>query len=187
MPLRPSDIPNALCILRMFLVVPIVLSVLRNQYALALGLVLVAGASDGLDGFLAKRFDWRSRLGGILDPVADKLLMTALFITLAWKDLVPVWLTLVVIGRDLLIVGGGSAYNYLIGPVHPAPSSVSKLNTVLQLLFLLLLLIQQVFGRPDALWIIALGAGVFVTSVVSGLDYVLTWGGKAWSARRTAQ
>jgi phosphatidylglycerophosphate synthase len=80
-------IPNMICVVRMFLVAPIVWSLLEGRYGLALGLILVAGFSDALDGFLARRFDWRTRLGGLLDPAADKLLMFAAYVTLAWIGL----------------------------------------------------------------------------------------------------
>ena len=105
--LKLSDIPNAICVLRMILVVPTVWALLNARFGVALLLVFVAGFSDALDGYLAKRFDWRSRLGGLLDPLADKLLLISLFVVLAVLGLIPVWLAGVVIGRDLVIVTGG--------------------------------------------------------------------------------
>ncbi|MGB5285665.1 MAG: CDP-alcohol phosphatidyltransferase family protein, partial [Polyangiales bacterium] len=88
--MNPKYIPNAICIVRIILVAPIVWSLLEVRYGLALGLILMAGLSDALDGFLARRFDWRTRLGGLLDPAADKLLMFAAYDTLAVIGLVPV-------------------------------------------------------------------------------------------------
>lgn len=170
-----SHLPNLICVLRILLVVPIVLALLDGNQRLALALVLVAGMSDGLDGFLAKRYGWRTRLGAILDPAADKILLVAVYVTLAWTGLVPFWLMAVVLGRDLLIVSGTLAYQWLIGPVQPAPSRVSKLNTGLQLLLCLAVLAAESFGWPPRPAVVLLGAGVLVTSVVSGLDYVLRW------------
>lgn len=177
--LRASHIPNLICVLRIILVAPIVVTLLSGDFRLALLLIFVAGFSDGLDGFLAKRFDWRTRLGGLLDPAADKLLMLALFLTLTYIGLTPVWLAAVVIGRDLIIVSGATAYNFLIGAVRPDPSPISKLNTACQLLYMLLVIAHQAFGWPLSSSILITGAGVLFTSVISGLDYVLRWSAKA--------
>ncbi len=184
MRLSPANIPNAICILRIALVLPIVLALADADYRLALALIFIAGASDGLDGFLARRFDWRSRLGGILDPLADKLMVTALFLTLAWLGLSPVWLTAVVILRDALIVAGAVAYHRLIGELQPAPTGISKANTIFQLAYVLGVVARQALDWPPAALLLPLGAAVFVASVVSGLDYVLSWGGRALAARR---
>jgi cardiolipin synthase (CMP-forming) len=170
-----SHLPNLICVLRILLVVPIVLALLDGNQRLALALIVVAGISDGLDGFLAKRFGWRTRLGGILDPAADKILLVAVYVTLVWTGLVPFWLMAVVLGRDLLIVSGTLAYQWLIGPVQPAPSRISKLNTAVQLLLCLAVLAAEAFGWPPRAAVVLLGAGVLVTSVISGLDYVLRW------------
>lgn len=182
--LRVSYIPNIICVLRIFLVVPIVITLRDGDFAVALILIFVAGFSDGLDGFLAKRFDWRTRLGGILDPLADKLLLVTVMLTLTSLGLVPVWLTVVVIGRDVVIIGGAIAYNWLIGLVKPAPTIVSKINTMFQLLYIVLVIAQQAFAWPLSITIIMVGTGVFCTSAVSGLDYVMSWSRKAISATR---
>jgi cardiolipin synthase len=97
-------IPNAISILRILLILPILELILRGQYNVALLLFVIAGFSDGVDGYLAVRFNWQSRLGGLLDPVADKLLVAGMFITLAYTGLIPVWLAAIVIGRDVIIV-----------------------------------------------------------------------------------
>lgn len=181
---RARDIPNAICIMRMLIVGPAVWALLSSRYASAVALIVVAGLSDGLDGFLAKRYGWHSRLGGLLDPLADKLLLVSLFLTLAWTGLIPVWLAAVVLGRDAVIVLGGLAYTVCIGPLQPEPSWVSKLNTLAQLLFLLVLLLGQIAAPWLAPFTMALGAAVLVTSVVSGLDYVIRWSGRAIAAKR---
>ena len=181
--LQLSDIPNAICVLRILLVVPTVWALLAGRFDLALLLVFVAGFSDALDGFLAKTFDWRSRLGGILDPLADKLLLVSLFVALALRGLIPPWLAAVVVGRDVVIVMGGVAYNFMIGPVQPAPSRVSKLNTLAQLVCIVSVIARAALQWPAAAAITDAGAAVLVTSVVSGLDYVIRWGGKAIAAR----
>jgi len=177
--LRAAHIPNCICVFRIILVVPIVFSLLSADFRWALLLIFVAGLSDGLDGFLAKNFGWRTRLGGLLDPLADKLLLVAVILTLTYLDLTPVWLAGVVIGRDLIIVVGATTYNFLIGSVEPNPSAISKLNTGLQLLYMLLVISGQAFDWSLKISTLLVGTGVFFTSVVSGLDYVIRWSGKA--------
>lgn len=181
---RAAQIPNLICVLRMVLVWPIVSALVSGRYVLALVLVAVAGLSDGLDGFLAKRFNWRSRLGGILDPLADKLLLVSAFLTLTFLGLVPLWLTAVVIIRDFVIVTGGLLYQALIGPVQPEPSRASKLNTAAQLFFVCAIIANRGFGQPPAGVLLPAGALVFVTATVSGLGYVLRWSGKVAREQR---
>ncbi len=142
---------------------------------MALVLIMLAGFSDGLDGFLARRFSWTTRIGGLLDPLADKLLFVSVFAALTWNGLIPLWLFAVVIGRDIVIVSGAVAYEMLIAPVEPNPSRVGKLNTVMALLYLFFVISWQVFSWPPEVSLTITGAAVFVVSLVSGLDYVLTW------------
>ena len=176
---QAAHIPNLICVVRIILVWPIVIALLDGRYALAFGLILVAGASDGLDGFLAKRFNWQSRLGGLLDPLADKLLLVSVFVALSMTGLVPLWLTAVVIIRDLVIVSGGVMYQWLVEPVQPEPSVASKINTGIQLLYVLAVISHRTSGMPPPEFLTISGAAVFVTSTVSGLDYVVRWSGRA--------
>ena len=172
-------LPNAISLLRIALVPPILFGILDGQFGLALVLFVVAGFSDGLDGYLAVRFDWSTRLGGLLDPAADKLLITGLFVTLAFTQHIPVWLAVAVILRDVVIVGGAMAYNFLIRPVPGEPTRISKLNTALQMLFVLFVISRAGFGWPDKISITVLGASILVTVVISGVDYVLSWSRRA--------
>jgi len=167
----------------MLLVIPIVISLRSEDFLLALVLIFIAGLSDGLDGYLAKRFDWRTRLGGLLDPLADKLLLVTVILTLAFMNLTPVWLACVVIGRDLIIVIGAILYNYLIGPVTPDPSVISKTNTICQLLYIICVILHQASGWPPEIGILLVGAAVLFTSLVSGFDYVIRWSAKAAAHR----
>ena len=184
--LKPPHIPNLICVMRLLLVVPIVMSLLSQQYLQALWLIVIAGASDGIDGFLARRYDWTSRIGGLLDPMADKLLFVSVFASLSYTGLVPLWLFAVVIGRDIVIVAGAMAYEFLIGPVEPNPSRVGKLNTVMALVYLFFVMASQVWAWPPDVSLLLTGAGVFVVSLVSGLDYVLTWSRLALQSRAEA-
>jgi cardiolipin synthase len=182
--IRAAQIPNLICVLRILLVWPIISALIGGRFVMALALVAIAGFSDGLDGYLAKRFDWRSRLGGLLDPLADKLLLVSTFITLAWLGLVPLWLTAVVILRDFVIVSGSLVYQAVVAPVQPEPSRASKLNTGAQLLFVCAVIANHGLDAPPAEFLIAAGAAVLVTSTVSGLDYVVRWSRKAARAGR---
>lgn len=174
-----SWLPNAISLLRIVLVGPILVLTIDGDYALALVLFFIAGFSDGLDGYLAKRFDWHTRFGALLDPVADKLLVDGLFITLAYLQLVPVWLAAVVIARDVIILGGAAAYNFLVKPLQGEPTRISKLNTVFELLFLLFVLSRAAFDWPDRISITVLGAAILITVVISGIDYVWSWSKRA--------
>ena len=168
-------LPNAISLMRIVLVVPILMYIVDGRYGLALILFFVAGFSDGIDGFLAKRFDWHTRIGALLDPIADKLLVGGTFITLVFTGLIPVWLAVLVIFRDVVIVGGATAYNFLVRPVEGEPTRISKLNTALQLLFVVFTLSQAGFDWPDQIAVTVIGAGVLVTVVISGIDYVWSW------------
>ena len=178
-----SDIPNIISILRIILVVPTVLLLLNERYGQALMLFAVAGASDGLDGYIAKRYNYVSRLGTILDPLADKLLLVCTFLALGWLGLIPAWLVIAVIARDALIVSGGVAYHYLIGQYDMAPTLISKINTFFQIVLgLSVVLGAGGVSLSDQLIDILIYI-VSVTTVLSGLDYVWTWGARAYRSR----
>lgn len=174
-----SWLPNAISLMRIALVAPILLLILEGGFAWALALFFVAGSSDGIDGYLAKRFDWHTRLGALLDPVADKLLVAGTFITLAYTRHIPIWLAVVVISRDVIIIGGATVYNFIVKPVQGEPTKISKLNTALQLLFLLFVLSRAGFSWPDQITITVLGAAILITVVISGVDYVWSWSTRA--------
>ena len=172
-------LPNTISLFRIALIIPIVLLIEEGRPAEALLLFFIAGFSDGLDGFLAKRFDWHTRLGALLDPIADKFLVAGTYITLAYVEQIPSWLAAVVVLRDVVIIGGATAYNILIAPVQGEPTRISKLNTALELLFVVIVLCRAAFGWPAQIVVTILGAGVFVTVVVSGIDYVVAWSQRA--------
>jgi cardiolipin synthase len=179
------SLPNLLSVVRMLLVYPTALGILEGRYQMVLGLFLLAAFTDGVDGFLARRFNWSSELGGILDPLADKLLMVSTFLCMSVAGLAPWWLTVVVLLRDLVIVAGAIAYRALFGRLHGEPKASSKLNTLCQVLFCLAVVSQAAHGWPAQRVVVALGALVLVTTSVSGLDYVLTYSRRAATAART--
>jgi len=177
--LRRRDLPNIISLLRLLAVMPVLYLLLEQEFGWALLLFTAAGLSDGLDGFLAKQYSWQSHLGGILDPLADKVLLVACFLVLGALSLIPVWLVSAVLFRDLLIVGGAVLYNYQVEEVEVAPTLVSKLNTVLQIL-LVVLVITNAGPMPLPGWIIQTLIWVCVaTVIVSGSQYVWVWSRKA--------
>ena len=182
--MKLRHIPNAICVVRIILVVPIVRYLLEERYGLALVLILIAGLSDALDGYLARRFDWRTRLGGLLDPAADKLLMFSVFVTLTWMGWVPVWFTVVVVARDVVIVVGTLVYQVLVGPVHGEPNQASKLNTVLQIAFVLLTVNHAWMGWPPSSWLQVLATAILVTIAISIVQYVTTGLSRLRQSRR---
>ena len=180
-------LPNAICVARMLLVVPIATALFAGAYPWTLALFAVAAMSDGLDGWLAKRFGWTSALGKLLDPIADKVLLVSVFLMLAWIGLVPAWLAWAVVLRDVIIVAGAIAYRLLVGPVVGRPTIVSKLNTLLQLSLVLAVIAAAIWPEWPQPLTLLLGAAAFVTTVASGIDYVLTYARLAWREARRAQ
>jgi cardiolipin synthase len=170
-----SWLPNAVSIMRIVLVAPIVMLLLRAEFGWALMLFLIAAVSDGIDGYLAKHFSWHSRLGAILDPAGDKLLVAGNFATLAYLSEIPIWLAGIVILRDVVIVAGSFLVNFLVQPLSGEPTRISKLNTALELMFLLFVISRAGYAWPDKITITILGAAILVTVVISGSNYVATW------------
>jgi cardiolipin synthase (CMP-forming) len=175
-------LPNLICLVRLALVWPVATAVASGNFLLALALFLVAGASDGLDGFLAKRFKWTSELGKFLDPMADKLLLMTLFIEFAWLDLAPWWITAAAVARDVLIGLGALVFRMWIGPLHGRPTLISKINTGAQLLYLMGVMLSAAVGFPPHEILDPLAVITFVTIVLSGYQYVATFTRRIWSA-----
>jgi cardiolipin synthase len=174
-------LPNLITALRILLIVPLCWLIDTAHYDGALVIAAIAGLSDAVDGFIAKRYGWQSWLGGILDPIADKLLLMAAFLWLALAGDVPAWLAALVIGRDLVIVSGAVAYFYLIGRFDAEPSRLSKLTTVVQIVFVLgeLLRLSHLIEIPDAVRVAAIAITALLT-LASGVHYVLVWSARAW-------
>jgi cardiolipin synthase len=177
-------VPNLICLLRIALTVPIVMWLAEGRYGDTLVLFAIAAVSDVLDGFLAKTFGWTSEVGKVLDPLADKLLLVSVFITLAAIGLVPVWLATIAVARDVVIGAGAAIYQWLFGPLEGRPTVPSKINTLVQLVFVIAVVWQAAFRNLPEWLVLGLGALVLVTTVVSGFDYVLTYIRKAIAVSR---
>ena len=138
-------IPNLLTLLRILLVPLTVWLVISDELRMAFAVLLIAGATDGIDGFLAKRFAWTSELGAYLDPLADKLLLVSTFIALGARALLPSWLVILVVSRDIMIVAA-ILLSLVVGPrVQVKPIFISKFNTLAQILLALLVLADTGF------------------------------------------
>jgi len=164
---------------RMIVVPPIVWLLLNGQYQWALALAIFAGVSDLLDGWLARRFDWQSRFGSFADPLADKLLMMATYLTLGWLGELPWWLILLVVFRDLVIVGGGMIYHIRFEKVVAEPTQLSRFNTFCQV-FLMWFVLVRLAGVPfppeaqiGLVWLVGFMA------VVTLIQYVWIWSRRA--------
>lgn len=170
-----SWLPNAISIMRIALILPILVLFVNGEFGWALALFIIAGLSDGVDGYLAKTYGWQSRLGGFLDPAGDKLLVAWSFGTLAYLGHIPVWLAIIVILRDVVIVAGSFMYHYLVRRLEGEPTRISKLNTSLEFAYLVFVMAQAGYGWPDKITTTIVGAAVLVTVVISGYDYVAGW------------
>ncbi len=176
--MSPQDIPNLLTALRVLLVLPATWLMLEHRYGAALVVFGVAGLTDALDGFIARRFRWQSRLGAVLDPLADKLLAVSAYLVLGAQGVLPAWLVALVLARDLVIVAGSVAYHLRVERFDASPSLLSKLNTFLQIVLVLTAMAAQVLPVPSPamtalVWVVA------ATTLGSGLDYVWRWGRRA--------
>jgi cardiolipin synthase (CMP-forming) len=168
-------LPNLICVARIALAWPIVAALRDANYDAAILVFAMAAVSDGLDGYLAKRFHWTSELGKLLDPAADKLLLACVFVSATWLGLVPRWLTAAAVARDVLISLGALVFRLWVGPLHGRPTLLSKLNTGLQLIYLLCVMAHAAFHVPGNGVLVVLAIITLATTVVSGLDYVVAF------------
>lgn len=178
--MNPRHLPNAITGLRLAMAPVLPWLLWSGHYRSALGLALAAGASDLLDGWLAKRHGWQSRLGSLLDPIADKLMLGLALLGLWAVSMLPAWLVGLVLVRDLVIVAGAAAWWRLVGPYDGRPSLAGKLTTAAQLALVLLCLLElagwqlPLQVRKEAVVMVA------ALSLASGLDYVIRYGVRAW-------
>ena len=181
-------IPNALTLFRLILIGPFLLSFYHQDYLTAFYLLIIAGFSDGLDGWLARYFNWQSPLGSFIDPLADKLLVASSFISLALLNQLPWWLVVIVFMRDFSISAGVIAWYYLIQrKLDFEPTYLSKINTVLQLSLVTLCLFELAFPPFSSHLIPTLILLTTATTTITYIHYVWTWGKKAFTTHDLAQ
>ena len=181
-----SLIPNVITIIRVLLIGPFIWYLLQGLYEQALIIFLIAGVSDGLDGLLAKQFKWQSRFGSITDPLADKMLFFAALLLLAVKGHISWNLFWVATIRDIIIVTGATWYHFKFGRYEMRPSLISKINTALLVLLVLLVLIHLAW-YPMSSWVLTgLEWVIITTCVISGIHY-LWLGRQAYLAQKSQQ
>lgn len=168
-------IPNIITLLRIVAIVPICWLLWEERYAAAFILLVLAGLSDALDGYLARRYQWLTKLGGFLDPIADKLFIIAITLVFGLQEHLPWWLVWLIIGRDAVIVAGAGVFRWVTGSLAMRPLWISKANTGLQIVLLAVTLLHVAFYAlppvvPETLQFI-----VAITTVLSGMSYVINW------------
>ncbi len=169
------SIPNIITLGRILLVPVIVWAIASGQFDVAFILFLIAGLSDAVDGFLAKRFNMGSEIGRLLDPLADKALLVSIYVALGIFDLIPRWLVILVVSRDLMIIAAVIVSWLVEKPVVLKPLMVSKLNTVAQVLFAALVLAARGFGFSPAPVDKLLMIAVTILTLASVAAYLREW------------
>jgi cardiolipin synthase len=167
-------VPNLITLARIGAVPLAVWLVVRHDFVLAFWLFLAAGVSDGIDGWLARR-GAASAVGAVLDPVADKALMVSMYVALAAVGVLPAWLAILVVFRDLVIVGGVLCLSFIGIRVAIQPLLISKLNTVLQILLVAVALLCTGFHDPIPWMVTGLILAVAASTIASGFAYVWQW------------
>jgi cardiolipin synthase len=169
------SIPNAITLARLCAVPLAVWLILKHEMVAAFWLFVAAGVSDAVDGFIAKRFDARTEVGAVLDPVADKALLVTVYITLGLTGRLDDWLVILVVFRDIFIVGGVLVLYVLGSPPAIKPLLVSKLNTALQIVLAGTVLLRAAYGIPGVMVVEALVWAVAASTLASGVAYAWGW------------
>jgi len=178
---RLLNIPNFLSLSRIVMTPLIAYALLRNEAKLALFLLFIAGISDMLDGVIARFFNQRTIVGAYLDPLADKLMLLTIMVTLFHLGVVPSFLFLAVVFRDILIVLGAISYEMVTHNLKMEPTMASKATTAMQIICLLVLISNMAW--PIVPWLVSLCVWLaFGLTVISGLHYLVVWTKKAVTA-----
>lgn len=181
------QIPNVLTIFRLILIVPFMVYLFQKEYTIAFYTFIIAGFTDGLDGWLARHFSWQSFFGSFADPFADKLLVTSSFISLAIIGSLPWWLVILVFLRDLTITMGVLTWIWLIRTqLNFEPTLLSKFNTTCQIILVILCLFELAYFHFPQYLIKSLIFLCALTTTTSYINYIWTWGKKAWSKTHPA-
>ncbi len=176
-----KHIPNILTLLRLLLIFPFLSLLYHSEYQWAFYIFLIAGLSDGVDGWLARYFKWQSKFGSFVDPLADKLLIASSFISLALLGQLPWWLVVLVFLRDLVISFGVLAWYQFVGKkINFEPTKLSKLNTGLQISLVVLCLFDIAYFELIPHLVEILIPLTALTTTITFFDYVWTWGKLAY-------
>lgn len=172
---RSLTLPNLITVGRLLLVPTIIWFITERHFGAAFVVFVIAGIGDGVDGFIARQFDLRSRLGAYLDPIADKTLLVSIYLSLTFLGEIPAWLAMVVVSRDLLIIGGVILAWILDRPIEVRPLLISKVNTALQIIFAAVVLGDLAFsaGLDSVRDVLVVLVGVL--TVASAFAYLVDW------------
>lgn len=168
-------LPNFITIARFIMVPLIILAMIDGDMLAAFLLFILAGLSDGIDGFIARQFNQKSELGAWLDPAADKLMLVSVFLMLGWIGALPSWLVILAVSRDGMIVGAVVLSSLMENPVEMRPLLVSKANTMMQILLVIVVLAGLaglIRTGPVVDWLIFVVAGLTIASAAA---YLVTW------------
>jgi len=169
------NIPNSITLGRLLAAPLVIWLILGERYGTAFWVFVAAGVSDGLDGYIAKRFDMRTRLGALLDPIADKSLLVSVFVALGFEGRLPDWLVILVVFRDVMIIGGYMLIQVTAAARQFDPLYVSKINTAAQIALVAFVLARLGVGFGDGPATTVLVSAVAVTTVLSGGSYFVRW------------
>lgn len=169
------NLPNLISLGRLLLVPLAIWLILRSRYGVAFWIFVVAGVSDALDGFIAKHFNRRTQLGALLDPIADKTLLVSVYVTLGWANQLWTSVVILVVFRDVMIIGGFLLIQAFAAQKHYDPLYISKINTGLQIALIAFVLARLGRGADWGNIDVVLSCAVIVTTVMSGLSYILRW------------
>ena len=181
MNLSRRSIPNIITSIRLFLLIPLSFYLSNEDYTTALYIFFVAGVSDALDGYLAKKYNWTSHFGSVLDPLADKALLVISMAILTLNGKIELLLFSLVALRDVYIVFGAYLYHRKFGKYKMNPSIYSKLNTFFQISMVTLLLVSLGYQHLSASIFVTLNWIIYLTLFVSTLHYTIIWGGRYFS------
>jgi cardiolipin synthase len=165
------NLPNALTLMRVLLIPLFVILIINKVFGWALVTFAVAGITDAIDGLIARVTGQRTELGAYLDPIADKLLLSSAFVTLAIIELIPSWLTVIVVTRDIIILIGFLMFFLTNHRPKMGPSLVSKITTFFQISTILLFLVSEYYSIPRLLYNFAI-YGVLFFTILSGIHYI---------------
>lgn len=170
-----ATLPNLITIARLFLVPVVIAMITENRWPMAFLFFVVAGISDAVDGFLAKRFQLATELGAHLDPVADKVLLVSIYVALAVMRVLPAWLAILVVSRDVMIVGALLIARVLHKPMAIRPLLISKANTTAQIAFAAAMLGAKAFDFDLGLWFWVALVVVAALTLASAGAYLARW------------
>ncbi len=171
-----AQLPNLITLGRLLAVPLMVYLLLEQAYLVAFWLFLAAGVSDAADGVIAKQFQLETEIGKYLDPIADKALLVSVYVALGAMHQIETWLVILIVSRDLMIVGGAILFQTLTQRLTMEPLWISKANTAFQIALVLLLLARAGYGFELSRATEALTWVVAATTILSGGAYICTWG-----------